>query len=106
MAELIPNNFILISGRYLIKEDSPGSCIGTIIQVPTITWGSLVSTFELRRNIPNPAFDPENPVEPPAITVTYNKVIFNKNAVQEVMIGDTDYFLIHSDDILAFIEPE
>ena len=106
MAETIPRNLILIPGRYLIEEDSPGSCMGTIVQEPGTSYGAFLNGFSLNKTFPNPEYDPEDPQSPPTITLKYTKIVFKREHAQEVKISGTDYLLIHSDSILAFLPPE
>jgi hypothetical protein len=107
MAEIIPDDFILIPNRYLIQEEAPGSCIGTIAQEPGPAYGSFANAFTLKQSIPNPA-EPENPgdpVYPATITLTYTKVVFKREEAQEVNWDGKDYLLVHCDSILGFIPP-
>ena len=107
MAEAIPRDYFLLPDRYLVQEDSSGSCSGTIIQAPNPSFGPFTSRFTNKRTTLNPEHDPEHPeLSPPTITITYTKVVFKRDGAQEVNISGTDCLLIHSNDILAFLPNE
>jgi len=107
MAEIIPTDFILPPGRYLVQQDAPRSPLGTVVRHPMLGYGSMGSTFQLSGPMPNPAYpgDPENPVSE-TITVNFTRVVFQFEGSQEVNVDGEDYFIVHCDSILAFIPPE
>jgi len=105
MAETIPNDFILIPNRYLILEDDAGSCMGTIVQSPPSAYGSFPTNFTAKKSEANPV-PPEDPPEPgyeSVIITVYDHVVFNRESAQGVKIDGTDYLLVYSDNILAFL---
>ena len=82
--------------------------MGTIERSPGPKYGRMSGPpFSLKGSIPNPAYPgtPEAP-EPPKIAVQFTRVVFQIEGSQEVMVDEVDYFLVHSDQILAFIPPE
>jgi len=102
MAETIPDNFILVPGRYLIQESEAGSCLGTIVQAPPGCYDTFQEKFTTKKTITDLS-DPENPE---MIVIEYAHVIFFREMAQEVKIDGVDYHIIHSDNILAFIPDE
>lgn len=120
MAYEIPSNFVLPTGRLLIRADEgvDNPCVGTIIRIgedingcsfPRAFQFSVPDYAKIRRTIDDPDYvpDPENPkVRPDQIDIYYAKVVFNRLTAQEVKIGNEDYFLIHVKEILGLIPPE
>lgn len=103
MAYEIPEDFILLPDRYLLslEVETLDCCIGIVIREPISGYGSMSQTFSLKRmgdGVPG-----EDPV--PGVETTYNKVVFKREHSQEVKIGATDYFIVHSSGILGFIQP-
>lgn len=104
MAEVIPENYVLLPNRLLIQETEEGSCIADVIKESNGAWGSFVGDFSLQKTFGPEEPDPENPE--PAITVNYTRIIFKREGAQEVQIDEEDYLIIHCNDVLAFIPPE
>ncbi len=104
MAYEIPENFILLPDRYLLslEVETLDCCVGIVIREPISGYGSMSQTFSLKKM--TNGTPGEEPV--PGVEITYNKVVFKREEAQEVKIGETDYFIVHSSDILGFIQSE
>lgn len=104
MAYEIPEDFVLLPDRYVLslEVETIDCCVGIVEQEPVSAYGSMSQTFSLKKmsnGIPG-----EEPI--PGVEITYNRVIFKREHSQEVKIGETDYFIVHSNNILGFIQPE
>lgn len=106
MAFVIPNDFFLPPGRFLILQDETGSPLGTVVRLPASGYTSMSTKLDLKGSKPNPAYPgpPEAP-EPPTIAVEFERVVFQIEGSQEVKIDGVDHFIVHEDQILAFIPP-
>lgn len=120
MAYEIPADVVIPAGRLLIQADEGAdACVGTIIKIGIEeNFGCFSRAFRLtlqddtkiRRNMPDPEYvppEPEGPYIPiPTIPIDYTRVVFNRLTAQEVKIGETDYVLIHINEILGLIPSE
>ena len=106
MAEVVPA-FVLPPNRCLVQEETPGGCIGTIVQLPDRQEAEFENEFKYHKKVLYSP-PPENPEDPQGyfVEVASLKIIFNREREQEIKFDDQDYFIIHWDDILGFILPE
>lgn len=104
MAYEISIDFVLLPDRYLVslEVETPDCCVGVVKREPIGGYGSMSQTFSLKK-MGNGIAGEESV---PGVEIVYNKIIFKREHAQEVKIGETDYFIIHSNDILGFIPPE
>jgi hypothetical protein len=108
MAWSVPRTSVILPNRILIREDAhePGEepCTGTVVRTGIEAYGPFHNEIKFsHQEQPTPGADPEVDSMVPGTVHTYTRVVFKRSNAQAVTVNGVDYFLVHANDILAFI---